>query len=108
MKTGTVRSRGELVWCPQWTLVGEGPYTIAAKMLHANHLKARYLRDAIRWRHRIGTSLLDLRLNELETEPAAEFGRILWQASLAASIPNLYCDLADDRALHYCPKCMRY
>lgn len=106
MKAGTICSRGQLVWCPQWKSFGEGPYTLAAKMLHANSLKARYLRDAIRCRTRIGTSLLDPLLSYSATGSLAEFGRILHQSSLAFRIPNLYRELADDRELRYCAKCM--
>lgn len=107
MNTGTNSSLGELVWCPQWNFAGEGPYTIAAKMLNANNLTARYLRDAIRWKAGIGASLLNPQTNESESEPVATFGRILRQTSLATRIPHLYQVLADDRVLRYCTKCMR-
>lgn len=106
MNVSTLPSSGRLVWCPQWNSVGEGPYTIVAKMLNANNLKPRYLRSAFRWKVRIGISLLDPRLNESEIEPVATFGRILRQASLAARIPHLYKELADDRHLRFCAKCM--
>lgn len=97
MKSEIVSTRGELVWCPQWNLVGEGPYTIVAKILNANNLKTRYLKDTIRWRSGTGASLLDLRLIGSETNPATQYGKILHQASLAARIPRLYKELADDR-----------
>lgn len=106
MKSETVSTRGELVWCPQWNLVGEGPYTIVAKLLNANNLKTRYLKDTIRWRNGTGASLLDLRLNGSETNPATQYGKILHQASLAARIPRLYKELANDRELRYCATCM--
>jgi hypothetical protein len=41
MKTGIVQPHSELVWCSLWNFVGEGPYTLAAKMLNANNLKPR-------------------------------------------------------------------
>lgn len=101
-----IPSSGGIVWCSRWNVIGEGPYSLAAKMLNANNLKTRYFRGVIRWGRTIGASLLDPRPIESESELAAKLGRMLHQASLAARIPHLYKELADDRELRYCPKCM--
>lgn len=106
MTTSNPRSSSALVWCSRWNSFGEGPYTIVAKMLNANNLKSGYLKDAIRHRSGIGASLLDPRLNESGTDSAMAFARMLREASLAARIPHLYKDLADDQELRYCAKCM--
>lgn len=101
-----IPSPSGIVWCSRWNAIGEGPYTLAAKMLNANNLKTRYFRGVICWKRTIGASLLDPRPIESESEPAATLGRMLHQASLAARISHLYKELADDRELRYCPKCM--
>ena len=101
MKVGMIPSPGGIVWCSRWNAIGEGPYSLAAKMLNANNLKTRYYKGVIRWERTIGASLLNPRPIESESEPAATLGRMLRQASLAARIPHLYKELASDRELRY-------
>lgn len=96
---------GGFVWRSAWSGIGEGPYTLAAKILNANSLRTRYLRKGILWRQGEGTSLLDP-CPTSNDEMAAMLGRMLHQASLAARIPFLYKELATDRELRYCTKCI--
>jgi hypothetical protein len=96
---------GGYVWAPAWSGIGEGPYTLAAKILNANNLRTRYLKKGILWRQGKGASLLDP-CPTSNDEMAAALGRMLYQASLAARIPRLYKELATDRELRYCTKCI--
>lgn len=93
------------VWASAWSGIGEGPYTLAAKILNANNLRTRYLRNGILWRRGKGASLLDPCATSND-EMAAALGKKLQHASLAARIPRLYKELATDRELRYCPKCI--
>lgn len=93
-------------WCSRWNVTGEGPYSLAAKILNANDLKSRYFRSVICWKSSKRVSLLDPRPTGSTIEPAATLGRILHDASLSARIPHLYSELADDQTLRYCAKCM--
>lgn len=96
---------GGFVWASAWSGIGEGPYTLAAKILNANNLRTRYLRKGILWRQGKGASLLDP-CPTSNDEMAAALGIVLHQASLAARIPRLYKELATDRELRYCTKCI--
>lgn len=95
-----------IVWSTKWTEIGEGPYTLAAKVLSANDLKVRYFKSAIHWKQGKGASLLDPHPINSNNEAADALGRMLRQASLAARIPRLFMELATDRELRYCVKCM--
>lgn len=93
------------VWASAWSGIGEGPYTLAAKILYANNLRTRYLRKGILWRQGKGASLLDP-CPTSNDEMASSLGNMLYQASLAARIPRLYKALATDREFRYCAKCI--
>ncbi len=100
---------GGLVWCSAWSVPGEGPYTLLAKLIGANGPSTtRRLKNTLRWKQPNGTSLLSPRLIDSAKEPALALGRFLCDASIGAHFPRVYKDLAGDRVLRYCRACMAF
>lgn len=102
----TISSLSGLIWRSQWNAPGEGPYSIVAKLLHANFLPPRYLKDVIRWRSPEGHSLLFPRPLQSSNERVASLGRMLQDSSLSMLARYMHGELAGDQALRYCRTCM--
>lgn len=101
-----IPSLNGLIWRSKWNAPGEGPYSIVAKLLHANSLPPRYLRDVIRWRHPEGHSLLFPTPLQSSNERIASLGRLLQESSISTFARYMHGELAGDEALRYCRTCI--
>lgn len=101
-----IPSLNGLIWRSQWNAPGEGPYSIMAKLIHANGVPPNYFKDVIRWRHPEGASLLFPKLQRLTNERIASFGRLLNDSSIARLARYMHGEVAGDQALRYCRTCM--
>ncbi len=101
-----IPSFGGAVWRNAWAAPGEGPYTLSAKLLHANRFRTSHMQKVLRLKHPTGASLLAPEARRSTSEPYAVWGRLLQDASLASCAPRFYRHLAGDESLRYCHICM--
>lgn len=97
---------GGLIWHPLWNAPGEGPYSIVAKLIHANALPASYFKEVIRWKGPAGASLLRPKPLPSLNERAASLARLIQDSSLSRFSWNIHSALAGDQTLRYCRTCM--
>lgn len=102
-----------LTWNSQWTSVGEGPYTLTAKLAAANPMPARVLRPMLmevqstsQLNHTVqANTFLSSRWMRRGASLCA-WSHSLSQSTLSATIGAWAQRLADDRHLRYCPACL--
>lgn len=97
---------GGLIWRSEWHTLGEGPYSTAAKIIHANCLRPSYFRDALHWKYPDGPNLLCPAIHQRSENLAIPIERLITDSSIHRLAPNIYDQLAGSQALRYCQACM--
>lgn len=97
---------GGFIWHHQWNAPGEGPYSIVAKLIHANAIPASRLKEVIYWKGTEGANLLMPKPKQSLDERSASLARLIHDSSLFSSLRYQHLKLANDQALRYCCKCM--
>lgn len=100
-------------WLERWACPFEGPFSVFMKFCDANCMSAL---DADRAcfsyerKHRgpgVPRSFLDMRWPNFNKRSHVR-GMQMQSMSLQANLPNIWSFLASDRAIRYCPSCVRY